>query len=71
MSLHPRQFSSRKNGLKIMINGLRKEIEQYDALKQQQMLVKITLIQELPIAIIRARIAMGIDFTEYGILRWS
>ncbi|MEL6442207.1 MAG: hypothetical protein AAFQ80_23545 [Cyanobacteria bacterium J06621_8] len=30
-TLHPRKFSSRKNGLQMMIDRLRKEIEAYDA----------------------------------------
>jgi HTH-type transcriptional regulator / antitoxin HipB len=37
-NLHPRQFSSRKNGLQIAIDSLREEIEEYDALKQQHRL---------------------------------
>ncbi len=62
--LHPRKFSSRKNGLQMMIDSLRKEIEEYDALKQQQTPIKIASIQELPIALIRARIAMGMTQKE-------
>ncbi len=38
-TLHPRKFSSRKNGLQMMIDSLRKEIEEYDALKQQELLL--------------------------------
>ncbi len=63
-TLHPRKFSSRKNGLQMMIDSLRKEIEEYDALKQQQIPIKIASIQELPIALIRARIAMGMTQKE-------
>ena len=63
-TLHPRKFSSRKNGLQIMIDSLRKEIEEYEALKQQQNPIKITSIQELPLALIRARIAMGMTQKE-------
>nr|MDJ0682676.1 helix-turn-helix transcriptional regulator [Xenococcaceae cyanobacterium MO_167.B52] len=61
---HPRKFSSRKNGLQMMIDSLRKEIEEYDALKQQLAPIKITSIQELPLALIRARIAMGMTQKE-------
>ena len=63
-TLHPRKFSSRKNGLQIAIDNLRQEIEEYDALKQQQIPIKIASIQELPIALIRARIAMGMTQKE-------
>ena len=63
-TLHPRKFSSRKNGLQIAINSLRKEIEEYDALKQQQTPIKISSIQELPVALIKARIAMGMTQKE-------
>ncbi|MBW4532454.1 MAG: hypothetical protein KME09_00800 [Pleurocapsa minor HA4230-MV1] len=41
-TLHSRQFSSRKKGLQIAIDSLREEIEEYDALKQQQTPIKIT-----------------------------
>jgi HTH-type transcriptional regulator / antitoxin HipB len=63
-TLHPRQFSSRKKGLQIAIDSLRAEIEEYDALKHQQIPIKITSIQELPIALIRARIALGMTQKE-------
>ena len=63
-TLHPLKFSSRKNGLQMMIDNLRHEIEEYDALKQQQTPIKIASIQELPIALIRARIAMGMTQKE-------
>ncbi len=62
--MRSRQFSSRKNGLQIMIYSLRKEIEEYDALKQQQNPIKIASIQELPLALIKARIAMGMTQKE-------
>lgn len=63
-TLRPRQFSSRKNSLQIMIDSLQKEIEEYDALKQQQTSIKISSIQELPLALIKARIAMGMTQKE-------
>jgi HTH-type transcriptional regulator / antitoxin HipB len=63
-TLRPRQFLSRKNGLQMMIDSLRKEIEEYDALTQQQTLIEIASIQELPIALIKARIAMGMTQKE-------
>jgi HTH-type transcriptional regulator / antitoxin HipB len=63
-ALRSRQFSSRKNGLQMMIDSLRKEIEEYDALKQQQTPIELASIQELPIALIKARIAMGMTQKE-------
>ncbi|MDJ0569933.1 MAG: helix-turn-helix transcriptional regulator [Pleurocapsa sp. MO_192.B19] len=63
-TLHPRQFSSRKHCLQIAIDSLRHEIEEYDALKHQQTPIKIASIQELPLALIRARIAMGMTQKE-------
>jgi HTH-type transcriptional regulator/antitoxin HigA len=62
--LHPQQFLSRKNGLQITIDSLKKEIEEYDALKQEQTPIKIASIQELPLALIKARIAMGMTQKE-------
>ncbi len=63
-TLRPRQFSARKNSLQIMIDNLRTEIEEYNGLKQQQTSIKISSIQELPIALIKARIAMGMTQKE-------
>ena len=63
-TLHLRKFSSRKNGLQITIDSLKKEIEEYDALKQERTPIKIASIQELPLALIKARIAMGMTQKE-------
>ena len=63
-TLHPRQFSGRKNSLVKNINALQQEISDYDSLRQQQTPIKITSIKELPIALIRARIAMGMTQKE-------
>ena len=61
--LHPRQFSSRKKGLQLKIDSLNKEIEEFNGLKQQA-LIKISSIQDLPIALIKARIALGMTQKE-------
>jgi HTH-type transcriptional regulator/antitoxin HigA len=50
--------------LQITIDSLKKEIEEYDALKQEQTPIKIASIQELPLALIKARIAMGMTQKE-------
>ena len=62
-TLHPRQFSSRKKGLQLKIDNLSKEIEEYNSLKKQTS-IKISSIQDLPIALIKARIAMGMTQKE-------
>ncbi len=62
-TLDPRQFSSRKKGLQLKIDNLNQEIEEYNGLKQQA-LIKISSIQDLPIALIKARIALGMTQKE-------
>jgi len=63
-TLRPRQFSARKNSLQMMIDNLTREIKEYNGLKQQQTSIKISSIQELPIALIKARIATGMTQKE-------
>ncbi|MGB5634234.1 MAG: helix-turn-helix transcriptional regulator [Waterburya sp.] len=58
-TLHPRQLLGRKNSLVKNIDALQQEIANYESLRQQQTSIKITSIKELPLALIRARIAMG------------
>ncbi len=63
-TLHPRQFLGRKNSLSKSIGTLQQEIEDYERLKQQQTSIKIGSIKELPLALIRARIAIGMTQKE-------
>ncbi|MEL6579273.1 MAG: helix-turn-helix transcriptional regulator [Cyanobacteria bacterium J06621_12] len=63
-TLHPRQFLERRNGLSKSISTLQQEIEDYERLRQQQTSIKIASIKELPLALIRARIAMGMTQKE-------
>ena len=63
-TLHPRQFLGRENSLVRSIDTLQQEIAEYKSLKQQQISIKITSIEELPLALIRARIAMGMTQKE-------
>lgn len=63
-TLRSRQFSARKHGLERTIETLKQEIAEYESLKQQQTPIKIASIKELPLALIRARIAMGITQKE-------
>jgi HTH-type transcriptional regulator / antitoxin HipB len=59
-ALHPRQILSRTNSLNILINTLNQEIVDYDNLKNGMISeFPIDSIQELPIVIIKARIARG------------
>jgi len=50
-TLHPRQFLGRKNSLVKNIDALQQEIAEYESLKQQQTSIKITSIQDLPLAL--------------------
>ena len=63
-TLHPRQFLGRKNSLVVKIDTLRQEIAEYEGLRQQQTSIKITSIQDLPLALIKARIALGMTQKE-------
>jgi HTH-type transcriptional regulator / antitoxin HipB len=63
-TLRSRQFSSRQKGLQLTIDSLRQELEEYDSLKTQQATIKIASIKELPLALIKARIAMGMTQKE-------
>ena len=46
------------------ISTLQQELSDYESLKQQQTSIKIASIKELPLALIRARIAMGMTQKE-------
>ena len=63
-TLRPRQFSARKHGLERTIEILQQEIAEYESLKQQQTPIKIASVKELPLALIRARIAVGMTQKE-------
>jgi HTH-type transcriptional regulator / antitoxin HipB len=59
-ALHPRQILSRTNSLNILIDILKQEMVDYDHLKNGMISeFPIGSIQELPIVIIKARIARG------------
>jgi HTH-type transcriptional regulator / antitoxin HipB len=58
-SLHPRQFKMRKNGLQGMLAEIQEEIKEYDALKEKPITIEIQSFAEIPIALIKARIALG------------
>jgi HTH-type transcriptional regulator / antitoxin HipB len=58
-SLHPRQFKMRENGLQGMLSEIQEEIKEYDALKEKPITIEIQSFAEIPIALIKARIALG------------
>jgi HTH-type transcriptional regulator / antitoxin HipB len=58
-SLHPRQFKMRESGLQGILAEVREEIEKYDALKEKPMVIEIESFAEIPVALIKARIALG------------
>ncbi|PSB46618.1 helix-turn-helix domain-containing protein [Chamaesiphon polymorphus] len=59
--LHPRQILGRVNSLERTIRDLRTEIDEYDRLKNGEVAeIEVKSLAELPIALIKARIAKGL-----------
>jgi HTH-type transcriptional regulator / antitoxin HipB len=58
-SLHPRQFKMRENGLQGILSKIQEEIEEYDVLKEKPRVIEIDSFAEIPVALIKARIALG------------
>jgi HTH-type transcriptional regulator / antitoxin HipB len=58
-SLHPRQFKMRENGLQGILEEIQEEIKKYDALKEKPTVIEIESFAEIPVALIKARIASG------------
>jgi HTH-type transcriptional regulator / antitoxin HipB len=58
-SLHPRQFRMRENGLQGILAEIKEEIEVYVALKENPRVIEIKSFAEIPMALIKARIALG------------
>jgi HTH-type transcriptional regulator / antitoxin HipB len=64
-SLHPRQILSQKNSYNKIISTLKQEIAEYEELKSGRIAVfQIESFNELPIALIKARIASGMTQKE-------
>ncbi len=60
-SLHPRKILARGNSLNILITELRQEITEYQQLRSGEVTqFALNSIQELPIVMIKARIAAGL-----------
>jgi HTH-type transcriptional regulator / antitoxin HipB len=58
-TLHPRQFKMRENGLKGILEEIQEEIKKYDSLKENPVIIEIDSFSEIPVALIKARIALG------------
>ncbi len=64
-SLHPRQILSQKNSYNKIISTLKHEIAEYEELKSGRIAVfQIESFNELPTALIKARIALGMTQKE-------
>jgi HTH-type transcriptional regulator / antitoxin HipB len=64
-SLHPRQILSQKNSYNKIISTLKQEIAEYEELKSGRVSVfQIESFNELPTALIKARIASGMTQKE-------
>ena len=58
-NLHPRQFKIRQNGLQGMTGDILLDIAEYEELKGHPSSIKIKSFNEIPVALIKARIALG------------
>lgn len=64
-SLHPRQILSQKNSYNKIISTLKQEIAEYEELKSGRIAVfQIESFNDLPTALIKARIALGMTQKE-------
>jgi HTH-type transcriptional regulator / antitoxin HipB len=64
-NLHPRQVLARRNSLNLLISELRQEISEYEQLKSGQVTqFDLNSIQDLPVVMIKARIAKGLTQKE-------
>jgi HTH-type transcriptional regulator / antitoxin HipB len=59
ISLHPRQFKMRENGLQGILAEIQEEIKKYNVLKEKPTAIAIESFAEIPVALIKARIASG------------
>ncbi len=63
--LHPRKILARKNSLNILIGELQQEIAEYDRLRSGKVTnFPIDSLQDLPLVMIKARIAVGMTQKE-------
>jgi HTH-type transcriptional regulator / antitoxin HipB len=64
-NLHPRKIVARKNSLNILIGELQQEVMEYNQLKSGQITkFAIDSLQDLPLVMVKARIAVGMTQKE-------
>jgi HTH-type transcriptional regulator / antitoxin HipB len=64
-TLHPRQILAEKNSYTKLVDRLRKELVEYEELKSGSIqMLQVNNINDLPIAIIKARISLGMTQKE-------
>ncbi|MGL5833347.1 MAG: helix-turn-helix domain-containing protein [Waterburya sp.] len=63
-NLSERLLQAEKKGIQVLIERLQTEIVEYDNLKQQKVPIQITSVDDLAIALIKARIATGMTQKE-------
>jgi HTH-type transcriptional regulator / antitoxin HipB len=62
--LSERLFQAQQAGLQVWIDRLKAELAEYDELQQGESVFKISSLTELPLALIKARIASGMTQKE-------
>jgi HTH-type transcriptional regulator / antitoxin HipB len=62
--LSERLFQAQRAGLQVWIDRLKAELAEYDELQQGESVFKISSLTELPLALIKARIASGMTQKE-------
>jgi HTH-type transcriptional regulator / antitoxin HipB len=62
--LSERLFQAQRAGLQVWIKRLKAELAEYDELQQGESVFKISSLTELPLALIKARIASGMTQKE-------
>jgi HTH-type transcriptional regulator / antitoxin HipB len=66
-NLSERLWKAEKKGIQVLIERLQAEIAEYDNLKQQKIPIQITSVDDLAIALIKARIAAGMTQKELAL----
>lgn len=66
-NLSERLLKAEKKGIQVLIERLQSEIVEYDNLKQQKVAIQITSVDDLAIALIKARIAAGMTQKELAL----
>jgi len=65
--VHPLLWKVQRDALQSQLSDLREELEEYEALKSgKRAVIELESLQELPLALIKARIAAGLSQKELG-----